>query len=283
MSLERLTTMKGPLRVGNLDSIGDAILSRETVQELPPGPVFESRMRSILRDHADRQRPTGISPESNTFEDVQLPDRPVYEWRSANDLIASQPPPKALSKAESSRLVDLFISQMGIDQHFVDPRAFYDAMVLLYKDEHTRTAQMQSIWFIQYLLLMALGMLISSPSTEKGRAPGCSYFAEAMRRLPPTYQLGSHGIISVEILCLITLYLQWRDRKHEAYVHVRFPQKPIIIRTNNSFVVDWFCHPPRHCTGLHPPPGRTGRPPLRDLPQDSSLVDGVHARPVRKT
>lgn len=156
-----------------------------------------------------------------TFDDVRLPERPTYEWRSALDLVEGHAPPKALSKAESSRLVDLFVSQMGIDQHFLDPRAFYDAMTLLYKDEQTRKAQMQSIWFIQYLLIMGLGMLISSPSTEAGRAPGCTYFAEAMRRLPPTHQLGSHGIISVEILCLITLYLQWRDRKHEAYVQVR--------------------------------------------------------------
>lgn len=277
MSRDHLTTMRARLQVGYLNPGGHAIAEHRTVQELPPGPIFESRMRSILRDHADRQRPTGISPESVTYEEVQLPDRPVYEWRSANDLIAHQPPPKALTKAESSRLVDLFISQMGIDQHFVDPRAFYDAMILLYKDEQTRNAQMQSIWFIQYLLLMALGMLISSPSTEKGRAPGCSYFAEAMRRLPPTYQLGSHGIISVEILCLITLYLQWRDRKHEAYVHVRFSQTSAITLTDAIDTIDWPGHPSRHRARMHPATRRARRPPLRDLPSHKSLVDCLHA------
>lgn len=193
-------------------------------------------MRSILRDHADRQNPTGLSPENLTFDSVRLPDRPVYDWRSADDLVKDHPPPLPLSKAESSRLVDLFVSQMGIDQHFLDPRAFYDAMTLLYKDEATRAAQMQSLWFIQYLLIMGLGMLISSPSTEAGRAPGCAYFAEAMRRLPPTYQLGTHGILSVEILCLITLYLQWRDRKHEAYVHVRFLATRMMLQTNHSIL-----------------------------------------------
>ena len=41
-----------------------------------------------------------------------------------------------------------------------------------------------------------------------------------MQRLPPTYRIGSQGILAVEIFCLAALYLQWCDRKHEAYLHI---------------------------------------------------------------
>lgn len=109
---------------------------------------------------------------------------------------------------------------MGINQHFLDPRMFTDSMDLLYKNDSARASQEQTIWFTQYLLVMAMGMLIGSPSEESENLPGNAHFAEAMGRLPPIHKLGSYGVISVEILCLAGLYLQWCDRKHDAYLYV---------------------------------------------------------------
>lgn len=133
------------------------------------------------------------------------------------------PSPVLLSKDESYRLFDVFNSLMGVNQHYLDPRAFSDSIILLYQSDATRMSQMQTMWYTQYLLVMAMGMLIGSPSRgDDDKPPGNAYFAEAMRRLPPLHQLGSQGVICVEILCLITLYLQWCDRKHDAYLYVSY-------------------------------------------------------------
>jgi hypothetical protein len=94
-------------------------------------------------------------------------------------------------------------------------------MALLYQNERTRHEQMRSLWYTEYLLVMAMGKLIGCLALKPKTPPGNIYFAEALRRLPPLHQLGSHGIIAVEMLCLVALYLQWCDRKHDAYLYVR--------------------------------------------------------------
>jgi hypothetical protein len=147
-------------------------------------------------------------------------DQSHINWRSSTDLADVSSAPELLSKSESYRLFDLFVSLMGTTQHFIDPRTFGDQIDLLYHNELTRSAQMRTTWFTEYLLVMAMGMLIGSPSEGSDNPPGNAYFAEAMRRMPQLHQLGPHGIIAVEILCLTGLYLQWCDRKHDAYLYV---------------------------------------------------------------
>ncbi|KAH7322605.1 fungal-specific transcription factor domain-containing protein [Stachybotrys elegans] len=186
--------------------------------ELAPGPAFETRVRSILRKHAVASSPnlddgTGMSPGPGD-------EAPTQAWGNTAELIQGSPPPPMLSRDESMRLFDVFVSLLGINQHFLDPRKFADSIDLLYLSDTSRSIQMESMWFNHYLLVMAMGMLIGSPSDDPDRPPGSAFFAEALRRLPPTYELGSYGIVSVEVLSLAAVYLQWCDRKNEAYLYV---------------------------------------------------------------
>lgn len=175
-------------------------------------------MREHVRSHDMRDSLQG----STVIADSVDSSSSNQNWRQTSDLLSTATTPVFLSKAESHRLLDVFTSLMGINQHYLDARAFTDSMDRLYRSEASRISQMETIWFTQYLLVMAMGMLIGSPSEEgSGNPPGNAFFAEAMKRLPPTYELGSHGIIGVEILCLTSLYLQWCDRKHDAYLFVR--------------------------------------------------------------
>lgn len=109
---------------------------------------------------------------------------------------------------------------MGVSQHFLDPRTFTDTMTLLFQSKRTQQAQKSTLWFVQYLLVMAMGKLMDFDTQSTKPFPGAAYFAEAMQLLPPLHQLGSHGVIAVEILCLVATYLQWCNRKHDAYVYV---------------------------------------------------------------
>ncbi|KAH6981645.1 hypothetical protein BKA56DRAFT_719715, partial [Ilyonectria sp. MPI-CAGE-AT-0026] len=194
--------------------------SLSPLTDLASGPAFESRVRSILLDHTTNTRDSGVSPGSLTFISAGFHDTSPNGWRNSLELVKGVSAPPLLSKQESYRLFDVFISLMGINQHFIDPRNFSDSMILLYQSDATRERQKQTIWFTEYLLVMSMGMLIGSPSNGSGNPPGNAYFAEALGRLPPLHQLGSQGIIAVEILCLASLYLQWCDRKHDAYVYI---------------------------------------------------------------
>lgn len=189
------------------------------VTELASGPAFEFRVKSIFRNHIGNRAllPPDISVA--TLSSAQS-DRPVSQWENATDLVNGVPPPTLLERERSYELFDTFISLLGVNQHFLDSRVFLDSMDLLYHDDSSRSSQMQSIWFTQYLLVMAVAMLIGSPAEGSRIPPGNDLFAEAMRRIPPVHDMGSHGVISVEILCLIALYLQWCDRKHDAYLYV---------------------------------------------------------------
>jgi len=92
-------------------------------------------------------------------------------------------------------------------------------MVLLFQTPESREQQKRTSWFTEYLLVMAMAKLMDvEPSSCQ--PPGSDLFAEAVRRLPPLHQLGDEGVIGVEILTLIATYLQWCDRKHDAYLHV---------------------------------------------------------------
>lgn len=189
--------------------------------ELAAGPAFESRARSIMREHAANYGPTP-SMQGSTLVADSVDGTSNQKWHPSIDLINTAPSPVILSKTESYRLFDVFTSLMGINQHYLDPRKFMDSLDLLYRNDSTRSAQMETMWYTQYLLVMAMGMLIGSPSEEgSDNPPGNAFFSQAMRRLPPTYELGSHGVIAVEVLCLASLYLQWCDRKHDAYLYVR--------------------------------------------------------------
>jgi hypothetical protein len=153
------------------------------------------------------------------------------------------------SESDSRRLLDLFLSYLNITQHFLDPRAFIDTMALLFQSEATRQAQMGKIWFVQYLLVMAVGKLLDKDTRSYNPFPGVAYFTEAMRLLPPLHQLGKFGVISVEILCLVTMYLQWCDCKHDAYVHVSFQASPRTLDFDSPPLPDWDRSKIGHCLG----------------------------------
>jgi hypothetical protein len=120
---------------------------------------------------------------------------------------------------ESQHLLDQFLFYLGVSQHFFDPRSFSDDLTLLFQSPETRQQQLNSPWFTEYLLVMAMAKLmdVKSPTSQ---TPGTDLFAEALKRLPPLHHMGGEGVVAVEILTLIATYLQWCDRKHDAYLYV---------------------------------------------------------------
>lgn len=136
-------------------------------------------------------------------------------------MLEKAPRPELPSEQESHHLLTLFLTWLGVNQHFFDPRAFVDTMTLLFLNDSSRQRTMESIWFVQYLLVMAMGKLMDF-DTHVDTPHGLDYFAEAMHLMPSLHRLSDSGIIGVEILSLVALNLQWRERKNEAYFNVSF-------------------------------------------------------------
>ncbi|KAE8159436.1 hypothetical protein BDV40DRAFT_273418 [Aspergillus tamarii] len=189
----------------------DAGISPAT--DLTSGPAFESQVKSLL----DRNHPTNSAilrtPVNRGSTEA------ATNWTSVRPLVSENAVPTIPSLEESQHLLDRFLFYLGVSQHFFDPRTFSDNMVLLFQDDQTQERQMHTTWFTEYLLVMAMAKLmdVEDPSSQP---PGASLFAEAMRRLSPLHQLGEEGAIAVEILTLIATYLQWCDRKHDAYLYI---------------------------------------------------------------
>ncbi|KAF7595024.1 hypothetical protein BBP40_007625 [Aspergillus hancockii] len=181
--------------------------------DLASGPAFESQVKSLL----DRNHPNKSTTLRTTLRGGY--NEAAAQWESASALVNDDAIPNIPSLEESQHLLDRFLFYLGVSQHFFDPRTFSDRMVLLFQDEETRDYQTSTTWFTEYLLVMAMAKLmdVKNPLCQP---PGASLFAEAMRRLPPLHRLGEEGVIAVEILTLITTYLQWCDRKHDAYLYI---------------------------------------------------------------
>ena len=171
-------------------------------------------MRSLL----DRSK-TYVAVPNGAYFISRGPGEILYQWASVRGLLDDVDDPSIPSLEQSQHLLDQFLYYLGVSQHFFDPRSFSDAMVLLFETAEAREQQKRTTWYTEYLLVMAMAKLmdVEKPTSQP---PGSGLFAEALRRLHPLHNLGGEGIIAVEILTLVATYLQWCDRKHDAYLHV---------------------------------------------------------------
>ncbi|KAF3025260.1 hypothetical protein E8E15_006274 [Penicillium rubens] len=89
-------------------------------------------------------------------------------------------------------------------------------------------------------MAMAKLMDVKHPTPQ---TPGTDLFAEALKRLPPLHHMGGEGVIAVEVLTLIATYLQWCDRKHDAYLYIGLALRLAIALGCNLRVIDQRCLP----------------------------------------
>jgi hypothetical protein len=90
-----------------------------------------------------------------------------------------------------------------------------------------RQAQAKPLWFIHYLVIMALGKALVTDARTAGAqdaiTPGSRLLTRALRLLPDVSYLCSEPIKATEILCSIALYLQSTDHRCAAHIYVSRP------------------------------------------------------------
>lgn len=197
---------------------------------LPPGPgpggfdVPSTRASNSL-DHRDIHRDSYLT-SSHTFGSQVQSLLETSNSRQINDHSNAVNSPLILpdmqeipAEDEACRLLEIVIFYIGETQHHFDVREFADRLGAFYANSHD-PAQQQTPWFLEMLLVLAIGQLFSGRTDDQNEIPGSKLFYYAYRSLPALGELYTHGVLGVEILALVAVYLQNLNRKDEAYLHV---------------------------------------------------------------
>ncbi|UQC81859.1 uncharacterized protein CLUP02_07345 [Colletotrichum lupini] len=131
------------------------------------------------------------------------------------------------SEDEARRLFESMTFFIGYTQHHIDTREFSDRLAFFYAnlgDTSQAISQVQMPWYLEMLLVFAIGKLFSGgfDGEEKGGGspvPGASMFAHVQARLPSLSELYGLGKLGIEIHALAAVYLQNANRKEEAYLY----------------------------------------------------------------
>lgn len=105
-----------------------------------------------------------------------------------------------------------------------------------YASTSTAAHERPGLWHIQMLLVFALGRAILAREHFKTGPAGTTYFLRALEALPDTHRLYEDPVLSIEILCLLTLFMQAIDAGQEAYGYVSTDGLSILARPNLTIV-----------------------------------------------
>ena len=103
--------------------------------------------------------------------------------------------------------------------HLVDEAGYMSELYEFYKNpsEKIRTSK---LWYIQFLLILAFGKALLERPAKSTTPPGSVFFVQAMDLLPNTEDLYAEPILAIEVLCMVSLYLQSVDMRRSAYSYV---------------------------------------------------------------
>jgi hypothetical protein len=104
--------------------------------------------------------------------------------------------------------------------HLFDEGAFMGGLYAFYEEPQQQMAT-PSLWYIHYLVIIALGKALVVHRNRGTRPPGCEFFTKALQLLPDTTALSRDAVNSTEILCCLALYLQSLDFRSSAHNFVR--------------------------------------------------------------
>lgn len=115
--------------------------------------------------------------------------------------------------------------------HLFDERVFMPKLYWFYEDPAGRIHH-SGLWFIHFLVLVALGKAFNGSKNTGNTPPGADLFAKAYMMLPDYCYLWKEPCLAGEILCSIALYLQSIDWRTSAHNMVRslLPRKEKCIK-----------------------------------------------------
>ncbi len=123
------------------------------------------------------------------------------------------------SESQAYQLQESISVTLGDAYYIIDHRQFADRIASIYQS-HRDGTQASDLEFIRFLLVLALGSLIIPHTNDNMHPPGIDYFLRAKSVLPDIASLRQEPVIAIEVLCLLSFYLQCCDQRDDAYIYV---------------------------------------------------------------
>lgn len=166
---------------------------------------------------------------SMTYENVyQVPlptgallfDGKAYnlEWDGSGGYLSKQPPIMP-TMDYALYLINTVNFRCGQLFHLYDPDSFMPRVHAFYSDGLAQS-DTSSLWYVHFLLILALGKALVMPSGPSKPPSGIEFFSRAIQLLPDVEVLCREPIESTEILGCIALFYQSLDFRHSAYNYV---------------------------------------------------------------
>ena len=159
------------------------------------------------------------------FNEPSIPEIPLhvdgnaymFDWSDAGDVPFTKAELPSLDYAiYLMNTVQFHIAQL---YHLFDQKSFMNGLYQFY-DCTVPEPPKSKLWYIQYLLVISFGKSFLMQKTAKEPLSGVVFFARAMKLLPNIQGLYDDPLLSMEILCAASLYLQCLDHRNNAYVYV---------------------------------------------------------------
>ena len=198
---------------------------------------FGYRVESLFEQRA-RQDEQPSYPPRISAQDLLFPRfRPRLRCRGAHDKTIPSHYPDIPGETEAYELLNAVLLYLGHVHHFFDVRDFSDRLAVFcrHPQDHDRKT---TIWYLEILLVLAIGKLLRGEFDENGDLPGSAWFNHAMELLPDPTELRAHGAAGIEVLALVAVYLQNLDRKEDASIYVRGDSLFVTRLDRTNFVED---------------------------------------------
>lgn len=153
---------------------------------------------------------TPLPPDSLLF------DATAYDlgWNGFRSVLPETPVVPAIDYA--IYLINSVKFRCGQLFHLFDEDEFMRSLYNFYADPAAKMTNV-GLWYIHFLVILAFGKAFVLQKNQGKRPPGAEFFVAALQLLPDVSILCREPIISTEILCCISLYLQSVDFRHSAH------------------------------------------------------------------
>ncbi|WAO90164.1 Zn(2)-C6 fungal-type domain-containing protein [Fusarium falciforme] len=115
-------------------------------------------------------------------------------------------------------LTNTVVLHTGSLYSLFEPASFLQRLRDFYDGRAKGVVPDASLWHIQMLLVLAFGKSILSREHSEIGPSGMTYFTRAIQGMPDIRRLYEDPLLSIEILCLASLFMHARDLLQEAYV-----------------------------------------------------------------
>ncbi|RSL68111.1 hypothetical protein CEP53_002763 [Fusarium sp. AF-6] len=132
--------------------------------------------------------------------------------------VSTQVIPQLPSEEEAFQHLETVGFYIGQTQCHYDLRGLTDRIGWLYENMHH--PQTHELWYMQVLLVLAIGQIFKADGEEEGNLPGTAFFEFVEQNLPTASAQYRLGRLAVEVNALMAMYLQMANRKEEAYLYI---------------------------------------------------------------